>query len=506
MKRKIFKKLMAASLAAAMAVSMAGCGNGDAPASGNGSSGDSQQESKPSDDVKPSDNGGGEADSTGGDQSSEPEEAVDKYTVLTDENGNPYDLGGMDIKIWSWFGDEPSDDEYGEARTEWREWIQDTYNFTMSQEALGGWGDCPQSFVDYVTTGGDDNNYIFVGHSGAEMIAAMKQGLMYDVGSLDCLDFSERKFQLNGQCNLFSKGDAIYAFMTGYPEPRQGMYVNKRLLEQTTGMTADNLYDMQKENKWNWETWEEIMKQINANGDVDNDGVQDIYPFAANTGSFVSAAVYSNGSSFFGMEDGKYVCKLEDSKTLDALQWASDMIGNYIYPQPEGKEWDYFIAGFRDETKFVFLPEEAYNMQPNGNLNTMEDDFAFLMFPYGPGAGEYVNAYTDNVWALPGCYDADRAWKIMFAYNLWTEEIPGFEDYNPMLSGYYNGARDTRTVEETLDRMMSEGATVKYEDFIPDIDMGNDLLWKVNMGGADIAAAVEACKTKWYTAVDEANK
>lgn len=500
MKRKMFRKLMAASLAAVMAVSMAGCGNGGGNSQSSGSGdpsdagGDSQQETQ--------------QESPAGDDASTPEDEgeVSKYPILTDENGNVYDLGGMEIKIWSWFDDQPSADEYGEARTEWREWIQETYNFTMTQEALGGWGDCPESFVNYVTTGGDENNYIFVGHSGAEMIAAMKQGLMYDVGSLDCLDFSERKFQLNGQCNLFSKGDSVYAFLTGYPEPRAGFFFNKRLLEQTTGMTADDLYDLQKDNNWTWETFEDVMKKIMAGGDVDNDGVQDIYPFACNTGAFVNSAVYSNGGRFFDMEDGKYVCKLEDSKTMAGLQWGSDMLKKYTYPQPEGSEWDYFFAAFKDEGKIVFVPEDAYNMNKDANFNLMEDDFGFLMFPYGPDAGGYVNAYSDNVWALPACYDEERAWNIMFAYNLWTEEIAGFEEYNPLLSGYLDGARDLRTVDETLARMMSEGATVKYDDFIADISMGNDLLWTEAFSSGDIAAAIEGCKTKWETAAQEANK
>ncbi len=505
MKRKMFRKLMAASLAAVMAVSMAGCGNGGGNSSGEPSGDTPSSPDKESSAESPE--GSGEASAPEGEASTpEGEGEVSKYPVLTDENGNVYDLGGMKITIWSWFENTPTADDFGEAQTEWREWIQETYNFTITQEALGGWSDCPASFVNYVTTGGDDNNYIFVGHSGAEMISAMQQGLMYDVGTLDCLDFSERKFQLNGQCNLFSKGDSVYAFLAGYPEPRSGMFFNKRLLEQTTGMTADDLYDLQKDNNWTWETFEDVMKKIMAGGDVDNDGVQDIYPFACNTGSFVTTSVYANGSRFFGMEDGKYVSKLEDPKTVTAMQWASDMLKKYTYPQPEGAEWDYFFAAFKDEGKIVFVPEDAYNMNKDQNFNLMEDDFGFLMFPYGPDAGGYVNAYSDNVWVLPGCYDADRAWKIMFAYNLWTDDIAGFEDYNPLLSGYYDGARDLRTVEETLKRMMSEGATVKYDDFISGISLGDDLLWTEAFSSGDIAAAIEGCKTKWQTAADEANK
>lgn len=500
MKRKMFRKLMAASLATAMVVGMAGCGNGGGDEGGSSTPSEStpdstSQESEPA--------GADESQPTGGEGEGEGE--VSKYPVLTDENGNVYDLGGMEIKIWSWFEDNPTEDEYGEAQTEWREWIQDTYNFTLTQEALGSWGDCPQSFVDYVTTGGDENNYIFIGHSGAEMIAAMKNGLMYDVATLDCLDFSERKFQLSGQCNQFSKGDSVYAFATGYPEPRSGVFFNTRLLEETTGMTADDLYDLQKNNEWTWDKFEEIMKAIQAGGDTNNDGVQDIYAWCGNKGSFTTSSVYSNGGAYFELEDGKYVCKLEDPKTMKGLQWADDMIKNYLYPQPEGTEWNYFFDAFIKEGKFVFMPEDVYNMQPGNDLNTMEDDFGLLMFPIGPDADGYVNAYADNVITLPGCYDADRAWKIMFAYNLWTDDIPGFEDYNGRLNGYTNCVRDLRALDETLARMMSEGGRVKYDDFIPGINMGDDLTYRIN-GGTDIAAIIEEIRTKWETAAEEANK
>lgn len=498
MKRKMFRKLMAASLATVMAVSMAACGNGGGNSSQEsgsnapeGSNSDTQSESP--------------ADSQESETTPEEQGEVSKYPVLTDENGNVYDLGGMEIKIWSWFEEGTSNDDYGEAKEEWREWIQDTYNFTMTQETLGSWSDCHTSFVDYVTTGGDDNNYIFITNTQGAMISAMKQGLMYDVATLDCLDFSEKKFQQNGQCNLYSKGDSIYAFYAGVPEPRDGVYFNIRLLEQTTGMTADDLYDLQKSNEWTWEKWEEIMEKIMAGGDVDSDGVQDIYPWGGNRGQFVTAAIYSNGSSLFGMEDGKYVCNLEDPKTVKAMNWGVDMMTKYIYPQPDGTDWDYFKAAFRDEGKFVFLPEQAYAMTANGEYGNMEDEIGFLMFPYGPDSGSYVNAYDDNVWALPACYDEERAWKIMFAYNLWTEPIPGFEDVNPHLSGYYDCADNIRTVEETCARMSTEGGTVRYESFIPDIDLGEDLTYQLNPG-ADVAALIEAIKTKWYSAVEEANK
>ena len=122
------------------------------------------------------------------------------YEVLKDENGNVYDLGGMEIVIRDWYSPsvtaEPKN-AYEEAKQDYLEWAQETYNFTIKAMAIGDWGSVPQDFVDYVTTGGDDNNYIFTLRNDPAVTAAVSVGLMYDLSTLDCLDFTENKFQVN---------------------------------------------------------------------------------------------------------------------------------------------------------------------------------------------------------------------------------------------------------------------------------------------------------------------
>ena len=88
MKREMFRKLMAASLATVMAMSMAGCGSEDAGAS----SAESSTESSVA-----------ESSSTESTEASSVEEDVNPYPILTDENGNVYDLGGMEIVIRDWW-------------------------------------------------------------------------------------------------------------------------------------------------------------------------------------------------------------------------------------------------------------------------------------------------------------------------------------------------------------------------------------------------------------------
>ena len=121
---------------------------------------------------------------------------ADKYTIYTDANGKPIDLGGMEIVMRDWWTN-PDDyfmtnpkNEYDEARKEYVEWAQETYNFTFKEQAISDWGSTPQDFVDYATTGGDEN-YVFVLRDDAAIAQAMATGLMYDLSTLDCLDFSD---------------------------------------------------------------------------------------------------------------------------------------------------------------------------------------------------------------------------------------------------------------------------------------------------------------------------
>lgn len=501
MKREMFRKLMAASLATVMVAGLAGCGDNNDPSANSGSSVNNPGESS------------GEV--TPGSSGEEPGQEVSKYTPLKDENGNVYDLGGIEVVLYTWFDDAGNmSGAYGEAAQEWREWVQETYNFTFTWDTSHGWGGTSEDFSNYVTTGGDNNYYVFCMANRPDLTSFKDMGLMYDVGSLDCMDFSDTKYTLNAAHTAFSKGNSVYAFFAGYPEPRAGMFFNKRLLEDTTGKNADYIYDLQKNNQWTWDTFEDLLKQVQANGDTNGDGVADIYGVSGNTGSWVTSIVFSNGGRWVDMENGKLALKAQDPKTIEGFEFAKRVMdSDYWYKNPytgdeAGAHWDYFFDAFRNEGKVVFLPEDAYNMQGNNRFSRAADDpaadeFGFVMIPKGPSASGYTNKYSDNIYAIPGCYDKDKAWKIAFAYDQYFELIPGYEDFNPNLAAYMAGASDSREVDETIARMASEGACLDLSSIVPGIDLGADLQWFP--ADQDVSALIEATLTKWQTAVDEAN-
>ena len=123
---------------------------------------------------------------------------------------------------------------------------------------------------------------------------------MYDLSTLDCLDFSEEKWQANGVHEVMSKGDAIYGMRGIAPEPKGGIYFNKRLLEEA-GITADSIYELQENGEWTWDKFEELCSQVQA--DTDNDGVIDRYAMVNFRSTFYNEAVASNYGDYIAMDD-----------------------------------------------------------------------------------------------------------------------------------------------------------------------------------------------------------
>lgn len=492
MKKQLANKAIAVATITAMSAGIVACGG----------SGDAGNTTGDSTDAASTENQAADAASAEATEVAEEEGPQ----IITDENGNPIDLGGMEIIVRDWWSPEepaePSND-YEESLDEYREWIQETYNFKIKQVAISDWGTTPQDFVDYVTTGGDDNNYVFILRGDAAIVSAMSNGLMYDLSTLDCLDFTQDKFTKNLIHEQYAKGDAIYAMSAGIAEPRTGVYFNKRLLTEA-GIDPESVYDMQADGTWTWDKFEELMAKCQR--DTDNDGIDDVYGLTLNESVMTTMAVFSNGGSYIGKDaDGKYFYNLEAPETQEALEWVVDMYNKFDNHDPEGAEWDYYKEEFV-QGHAAFMVEDEYAGTPGSFLEDMEDEVGFVMFPKGPQMDTYLNVWSNNPAAIPGCYDADRAWKIAFAYNLYTEAPEGYEDYNGYLSTARQGIFDERAIDETITMMSeSEHGTVAYHDMIPNLKLGEELTWSI-APNADVAALTEAIADTWKAYVDEANK
>ena len=497
MKRKMLSRLMAASLAAIMTVGMAGCGD---------SEGSSDASPSPSSNAGGNEggNGGGNEGGNGGNEGGNGGGSeVGQYTVINDPaTGQPYDLGGVEIVIRDWFSpdvpDAPSN-SYEEAVQDYRDWIQETYNFKIRQQSISDWGSAPGDFVDYVTSGGGNEWYAFTLRDDVATTSAMANGLMWDLKELDCLDFSEEKFTKNKTHEMYTHNGHVYCMYAGDPEPRTGIFFNKRLLTEAN-IDPQSIYEMQANGTWTWDAWTDMMATVQSK-DADGDGNPDVWGFNVNNGVFTMNAVYSNGGELVGKDaSGKYIYRLEDQATLDALNWAVGVFTDYMQVEPEGAQWDYYKQAFTTG-EVAFMVEDAYNI--TGMLVDMVDDWGFVVFPKPNASAEYTNCYSNNPVCIPSCYDKDKAWKIAFAWNLYTDPIPGYEDYEGWKPGYRKTARDEETVDQTLAIMVKQGM-VTYHGVIPNLDTGEPFQWKIGKN-SDISTVVEGVRESWKTYIDEAN-
>lgn len=486
---KNYKKVMALFMAATMVTGLAACGgNGDG-------------ETKTTPTPTPSGSQGGGDTPAPTEDPTEPE--LNSYTLRIDPaTGEAYDLGGMEIVIRDWWSN-PADLEnepnsgYQEAQRAYREWIQETYNFKIHEEAISGWGSVFEDILNYVTTGGDENNYVFVLRLAGELFSQMNNGLYYDLSTITSVDTHADKY--DAAIRDFGTIDGKEYFMRKQShEPRTGMYFNKRLLQEA-GIDPEEIYELQRTHQWTWDKFEEYCQKVQA--DTDNDGVIDKYAMLEGN-SFSGMAVFSNGGEYIGYENGMYVFKADSDATLEALTWQKRMVDTYNLPNPDttGENWAYFTEEFKAGNA-VFMAQQAY--YKGQDLKDMEDEVGFVAFPMGPRKNVYTDMMQDNIHVLPACYDEDRANKIMLAYDLYYAPVPEYEDYSDYYAGYIDTMDDLTICEETI-AYMGESTAVEYHNFVSGPRVGDDIMWQINENNT-AAQQVEKIKNSWQAYIDAAN-
>ena len=496
MRKPMAKKVLAATMAAAMTMSVAACGETTSASvePAQPASTEPAQSVEPAESVAPA----------------EEEEEVSPYTVLTDANGNVYDLGGVEVIIRDWFSNDlerpEAKTEYEEALYAYQEWIQETYNFKVHAETIGDWGSVAQDFVDYATAGGDDNYYVFTlpGGFSSTILNAIDSGLVYDLSKIDCIDWSAKEWANNTHAK-WTVNNGIYCFYAGLAEPRTGLMFNRRVLEDA-GVNPDDIYDLQAKDEWTWDAFEAILEKVQQ--DTDNDGTIDIWGIAVNEGVMTHQAVLSNGGKYVDLVDGKYVYNVESPETIEALEWSLEIFNKYDWNGPEGEDgsapaWDYYQNQFKTGGA-AFCPDQQYCFTPGNLFYDMEDELGFVCFPKGP-SGSLCQQPDDNLRLIPACYDDDKAWKCAFAYMLYYDFVPGYEDYNTWVDKTRTGNVDSRAAEETIPIMCDNNA-MDYNGMIAGLDFAAPLEWKIGPGATEtIAEMIDASRDMWKQYIDEAN-
>lgn len=412
-------------------------------------------------------------------------------------------LDGMDIKIADWFTDKASlaerTDKFGKAQNNYWESIQDKYNFTISRDALYSYTDAQSDYVNDVMANDPkfDLYYLYSDFVSEPLL----KGLMYNLATLPELDFSEEKWSPSVYERM-SIGDGIWG-MNPDSEPRGGIFYNKRLFKEA-GIDPEEPYELQKDNQWTWDKFEEYCKKLTK--DTNGDGKTDQYAMASFSQIYLPLCAANNNAAFVTRgEDGKYKSGINTTEFRDAINWGVDLIEKgYIAKRYEGAAWDHHVAIFRDG-EAAMLTAEVYQIT---TFITMEDEWGFVMFPYNENNKEAVNKTIpdDNIVVMPACFRADRAEKVAFAYDLYTEPVKGYTAEDEILEQYYPVFRDERAVDETIHRMLEEKhQQVSYLPLIRGLDLG-DFCDPVYKRMETPVKKIEGLSTKWDRKISKFNK
>ena len=211
-----------------------------------------------------------------------------------------YDFGGLAITIYDWWSnpDAPAASKAEEDQRAFRKYLEETYNFTIIQDNLNaGWGGHPAEVANYCITGGDDARIFVI--DGRSAFSGLAANLWADVSKTPDIDWTKEKWN-KAVCSVMPGK----SFAVGKPEPRHCIFFNKRVLQEN-GFDPDEPYNLQKEGKWTWETFEEMCAKLTK--DTDNDGIIDQYALSGFNGEFAWPTIYSNGGKIVNVDaNGKY--------------------------------------------------------------------------------------------------------------------------------------------------------------------------------------------------------
>ena len=406
------------------------------------------------------------------------------------------DFGGKVVYIYDWWSDgtrseNPTDDQL--KQYEYWDWLEDTYNVTIKQTALSDWEGNPAALAEMVANK-DDSELCIVGISGGFAGGPLANDLyMPWTYGLDSGAFDQNTL------DYMTKGGVTYGVSYGDSvEPRQGVFFNKRVLEEA-GIDWNELYDLQASGDWTWEKMEQYMGMVQM--DKDNDGQLDVWALTGNGDDVTIGLVVSNDADFYGYnDDGLLVPTIESAEMKEALQRRIDWGSQYMRPTEQWDDYQRFWA----EGSVAFMIGQSYEgFNGNGTVNQCADDWGFLALPKGPRSDHYMTTEDNNVYGIPNVYDQATALKLEQLFTLYSM-TPGISE--DAWSANFSGLTDERAINETYAMLrQSEYATILNYNLLGDRNSTvTEIMW--NLGGGTVEEIVESALQAFQERCDEFNK
>ena len=423
--------------------------------------------------------------------------------LIDPATGEPYNFGGETIWIYDWWS---NDDENHSSREmnpdadtqklyEYRNWLEETYNCKIVETALSDWSGNPDELNRIVEN--QDSSKLCVIAVAADFISGTLSGNLFMPWTID---ISGDKWN-QADSRLMTVQDKVYGVNAGKTEPRSCIYFNKRVLTEA-GIDWNDIYDAQESGTWTWEMMESIMEQVQR--DIDNDGVIDIYGMTGSGDELAIGLMYSNNASFFDYnEAGMLEVSANRPEALTALNQWQGWTEEYMAPTPDGANWDWFKAYWKEGTTAFYSGQAWQGFREYSEMSDMEDEWGCVMYPKGPDAETYLSMASDNIYGVPNVYDEGTARKIQLIYDLYTNDTPGVDNNNSWIGNMYDYV-DERAVDETYAMMREAEHSAAYTTLVlgstNDV-LGSSLLWgPLRNEGAP--QAIEEASPLWQVLID----
>lgn len=412
--------------------------------------------------------------------------------------GGIRDLGGLHLVIGDWysFSPEVAVTEEQLAQEQYRQEMMEKYNFTVEQKYIANWDQFQDVFRTSVSLGTPAANIFMMDQRFLEG----NRDYFYDLSKLHEFDFDAEKWDEDVK-ELMTWKDGIYGMSAADKEARGGVFINMDLYEQaieSAGLSMEDYdpFTLQEKGEWTWSKFEEICgildEQLNQNWNGNKN--DKIYALTSQDAMTLSQLVYSTGTELVGYDPvkGEYVNNLADPNVEKAYNYAIGLfeagydIDELDNPNEDYIPWNWFAERFFDG-KAVMQFGEAFYMNAGTadyatgqevitKYNDMDANVAFLCCPKpdeGDGSDSYHTYYSDNVAVIPACYDAKTAADIAFAYNLWTNPAPGYEEEreDEWKERYVLYEWDERSTDETLSIFHNEDIAMNpYINFMENLE------------------------------------
>ncbi|MEF2243715.1 ABC transporter substrate-binding protein [Paenibacillus sp. IITD108] len=271
------------------------------------------------------------------------------------------------------------------------------------------WGEAINMVTNAALSGDAVADFVMIDYYQA--IPAIKQGLFMPLD--DFFDFNDPKWPKKMKDWSYFNGH-YYNVVDNYFNS-SGLFYNKTML-QREGLPDP--HDLVEKGEWTWETFLNLAKQVTK--DTNSDGVTDQWAITSSLGPMLRTIVYSNGGSFIQEKDGKYVFAHDDAKTMEAIQFFSDLFNTHkVAAPPQGDPFDYVYyadAQTRFNTgKSAFVVGDIWEGSTRAD---MTDEQGFIYFPKGP---QRTDSWQGSITNYGGFYMPASVQRAKEKAKIWEE-------------------------------------------------------------------------------------